>query len=155
MTATGDAKGRVVRAAVSNITFMQPVKVGDVVCCYTDIVRVGRTSMTLHVEVLVLRQGQGDRVKVTEPEFVFVAVNDNGRPRPLPNGDRPMPGDQRPYRRHCISTTGRRAFLLRALGLGAARFVARGGGSRSTEAIAVSGVLSRFVAIYSPRRARC
>ena len=83
MTATEYAKGRVVTVAVSKITFLHPVKVGDVVCCYTDIVRVGKTSLTLDVELWVLRQGQGDRVKVTDAEFTFVAVNDAGRPRPF------------------------------------------------------------------------
>jgi len=83
MTATSRAEGRVVTVAVSNIAFLQPVKVGDAVCCYTDFVRVGRTSLTLSVEVWVLRQGQGERVKVTDAEFTFVAVNDEGRPRPL------------------------------------------------------------------------
>jgi acyl-CoA thioesterase YciA len=90
MTATGYAKGRVLTVAVSNITFMQPVSVGDVVCCYTDVERVGRSSMTLHVEVWVLRQGQGSRVKVTEAEFVFVAVADNGRPRPVSSRGRSL-----------------------------------------------------------------
>ena len=83
MTATSHAAGRVVTVAVSNITFLQPVKVGDAVCCYTDVVCVGRTSLSLSVEVWVLRQGRGERVKVTDAEFTFVAVNDNGRPRPL------------------------------------------------------------------------
>lgn len=84
MTATRHVKGRVVTVSVSNITFLQPVAVGDAVCCYTDIMRVGRTSLTLHVEVWVLRQGQGDRVKVTDAEFTFVAIDDEGRPRPIP-----------------------------------------------------------------------
>jgi acyl-CoA thioesterase YciA len=83
MTATKLAGGRVVTAAVSNITFFQPVKIGDSVCCYTDVIRTGNTSLTLHAEVWVLRQGQGERTKVTDAEFTFVAVNDNGRPRPV------------------------------------------------------------------------
>jgi acyl-CoA thioesterase YciA len=83
ITATRLAEGRVVTAAVSNISFLQPVKVGDVVCCYTDIVKIGRSSITLCVEIWVLRQGQGSRVKVTAAEFVFVALDDNGRPRPI------------------------------------------------------------------------
>jgi len=83
MTAVKHAKGRVATVAVSNITFLQPVKVGDVVCCYADVVKLGRSSITLTVEVWVLRQGQGDRVHVTDAEFVYVAVNDIGRPRPL------------------------------------------------------------------------
>jgi acyl-CoA thioesterase YciA len=83
MTATQHANGRVVTVAVSNIAFLQPVKVGDTVCCYTHAKRRGRTSLTLAVEVWVLRQGQGERVKVTEAEFTFVAVNDQGQPRPV------------------------------------------------------------------------
>src|SRR5215469_18236831 len=83
MTAEGRAKGRVVTAAVSKISFVQPVKVGDAVCCYTSVKRIGRTSITLFVETWVLRQGQGDRVKVTEAEFILVAIDENGRPRPV------------------------------------------------------------------------
>jgi acyl-CoA thioesterase YciA len=83
MSATPYAGGRVVTVAVSNITFLQPVHVGDTVCCYTDVKRVGRTSITLDVEVWVLRQGQGERSKVTDAEFTFVAVHENGRPREL------------------------------------------------------------------------
>jgi acyl-CoA thioesterase YciA len=78
------AKGRVATAAVSNLTFLQPVKVGDVVCVYTDITKTGRTSVTVGVEAHVLRRNLGERVKVTAAEFVLVAVDDHGVPRPLP-----------------------------------------------------------------------
>jgi len=78
------AKGRVATAAVSNLSFIQPVKVGDVVCVYTAIVRTGRTSVTLDVETWVLRRGQGERTRVTAAEFVLVAVDERGKPRPLP-----------------------------------------------------------------------
>jgi acyl-CoA thioesterase YciA len=81
MAATREAQGRVVTVAVSNIAFMRPVNVGDVVCCYTELMRTGRSSMTFHVEVWVLRQGQGERILVTDAEFTFVAVDENGRPR--------------------------------------------------------------------------
>jgi acyl-CoA thioesterase YciA len=83
MTATERADGRVVTVAVSNIAFLQPVKVGDTVCCYTRPKRTGSTSLTLDVEVWVLRQGKGERTKVTEAGFTFVAVDEAGRPRPL------------------------------------------------------------------------
>jgi len=83
MAATRKAQGRVVTVAVSNIAFMRPVNVGDVVCCYTELTRTGRSSMTFHVEVWVLRQGQGERILVTDAEFTFVAVDEDGRPRPL------------------------------------------------------------------------
>jgi acyl-CoA thioesterase YciA len=78
------AKGRVATAAVSNLSFLQPVKVGDVVCVYTDITKTGRTSMTIAVEAYVLRRNQGERVRVTAAEFVLVAVDDHGTPRVLP-----------------------------------------------------------------------
>jgi acyl-CoA thioesterase YciA len=81
------ARGRVATAAVSNLSFLQPVKVGDVVCVYTVITRTGRSSITLGVEAWVLRRGQGERMRVTAAEFVLVAVDDNGRPRRLPDAE--------------------------------------------------------------------
>jgi acyl-CoA thioesterase YciA len=83
MSATTAANGRVVTVAVDRIVFRQPVKVGDVVCCYTHILRTGRSSITLSIEVWTLRQGKGARVKVTDAVFTFVAVDDEGRPRPV------------------------------------------------------------------------
>ena len=80
------AKGRVATAAVSNLSFLQPVKVGDVVCVYTEIMRTGRTSITVGVEAFVLRRNQGERVRVTAAEFVLVAVDDHGVPQVLPEG---------------------------------------------------------------------
>jgi acyl-CoA thioesterase YciA len=82
ITATTYAKGHVVTASVSYITFMQPIRGGDVVCCYVYVDCVGGRSVTLHLEVWVLRQNQGGRVKITDAKFAFVAVNDNGRPHP-------------------------------------------------------------------------
>jgi acyl-CoA thioesterase YciA len=78
------AKGRVATAAVSNLSFLQPVKVGDVVCVYTEITKTGRTSMNIAVEAYVLRRNLGERVRVTAAEFVLVAVDDHGAPRVLP-----------------------------------------------------------------------
>lgn len=105
MTATPHAGGRVVTAAVSKIAFLAPVQVGDTVCCYTDLKRLGRTSITLDVEVWVLRQGRGERIRVTEAEFTFVAVDDDGRPRALPA---PAPTTRRgaPGRRASFSVEG-------------------------------------------------
>jgi acyl-CoA thioesterase YciA len=98
ITATRQAEGRVATAAVGNISFLQPVKVGDVVCCYTEIVGIGRTSMKLGVEVWVLRQGCGPRIKVTAAEFTFVALDKAGRPRPLagPGGSATSPAGPPP-----------------------------------------------------------
>src|SRR3981081_2701454 len=64
MSATPHAGGRVVTVAVSNIAFLQPVHVGDTVCCYTDVKRLGRTPITLDVEVWGLAQAEGRRVKI-------------------------------------------------------------------------------------------
>jgi acyl-CoA thioesterase YciA len=83
MTATTYAKGRAVTTSVSYITFMQPIRVGDVICCYSEMECVGGASVILHLEVWVLRQGQGNPVKVTDAEFIFVAANDNDRPHPM------------------------------------------------------------------------
>jgi acyl-CoA thioesterase YciA len=83
ITAMRHAQGRVVTVAVTNMTFLNPVKVGDVVCCYTDLVSVRRTSATLHVEAWALPRGLGSRIKVTDAEFTFVALDDHGRPRPF------------------------------------------------------------------------
>jgi acyl-CoA thioesterase YciA len=85
ITTTRYAQGRVVTVVVTDMAFLQPVKVGDVVCCYTDPMRVGRTSLTPCVEVWVLRQGQGERVKVTSADFTFVALDESGKPRPVSN----------------------------------------------------------------------
>ena len=80
------AKGRTATAAVSHLSFLRPVKVGDIVCVYTKIIRVGRTSMSFSVEAWALpRGGVDDRHKVTAAEFVMVAVDDHGKPRPVPD----------------------------------------------------------------------
>ena len=81
VAASSEAKGRVVTAAVSNLSFIRPVKGGDVVCVYTAVNRIGRSSITLGVETWVLRRGQGERVRVTAAEFVLVAVDEDGQPR--------------------------------------------------------------------------
>jgi len=78
------AKGRVATASVSDLNFLQPVKVGDVVCVYTEITKTGRTSIAVGVEAYVLRRNQGERVRVTAAEFVLVAVDHHGVPRALP-----------------------------------------------------------------------
>ncbi|MBV9782981.1 MAG: acyl-CoA thioesterase [Acidisphaera sp.] len=84
LAATAVADGRVVTASVSHLAFLAPVKVGDAVCCYANLVRTGRSSMVFDIEVWVLRQRlMGVRVKVTEAQFTMVAVDETGRSRPL------------------------------------------------------------------------
>ena len=84
MTAFTRARGRVATVAVDAMTFHQPVLVGDIVSCYADVVRIGRTSMTLQVEAWARRGHTGEEIKVTEAKFTFVAIDENRRPRPVP-----------------------------------------------------------------------
>ncbi len=78
------ARGRVATVAVEAMTFHKPVDVGDIVSIHANILKEGRTSMQIAVEVWVTRQPKGTQLKVTEATFIFVAVDDNGVKRPLP-----------------------------------------------------------------------
>lgn len=78
------ASARVVTIAVDGMKFIRPVHVGDVLCVYTDIIRVGKTSMEIKLEAWALRHRFGSREKVTEAQFTFVCVDDDGRPIPVP-----------------------------------------------------------------------
>lgn len=78
------ARTRVATVAIDAMSFQLPVFVGDVLCVYTEVTRVGRTSMTLQVEAWAMRNRQGHRVKVTEGRFTFVAIDDERRPIPVP-----------------------------------------------------------------------
>ena len=78
------ARGRVVTAAVQEMAFAMPVKIGDTLCVYTEIARVGRTSMTLKVETWAQRYLTHVMEKVTEATFVMVALDAEGRPTPVP-----------------------------------------------------------------------
>ena len=78
------AKGRVVTVAVEAMTFIAPVKVGDILCVYTTIERIGQTSITVAIEAWARRNRLDDRVKVTDGHFVYVALGDDGQKRPVP-----------------------------------------------------------------------
>ena len=79
------ARGRVATVAVNSFTFKEPVSIGDLVTFYGDITRVGRTSVTIDVEVFAQRNPDDlVTVKVTEASLTYVAVDATGRPRILP-----------------------------------------------------------------------
>ncbi len=78
------AQTRVVTVAVDSMSFIRPVKVGDILGLYTHVAELGRTSMVIHVEAWVRRDRIGLREKVTEGRFKFVAIDDNGEPTPIP-----------------------------------------------------------------------
>ena len=84
ITAKRRAGGRVVTVAIQSMAFHRPVFIGDVLCAYADLVKVGRTSMTYRIGAWVIRHHDGSRVKVTEGEFTYVAVDANRRPRAVP-----------------------------------------------------------------------
>ena len=76
------ARGRVATVAVNSFVFRQPVMVGDLVSFYAEVVKVGRTSVTVSVEVYVQRNPEKvETVKVTEATLTYVAVDSQGRPR--------------------------------------------------------------------------
>ena len=81
------AQQRVVTVAVEGMSFIRPVKVGDILGVYTDVVEVGKTSMKIHVEAWVRRGQIGLREKVTEAIFKFVALDDDGNPTLVPEKD--------------------------------------------------------------------
>ena len=74
---------RVVTIAIDSLTFIKPVAVGDTICCYAKLVREGRTSLSYQIAAFVLRQGAGQREKVTEAKFTYVALGPDGRPVPF------------------------------------------------------------------------
>ncbi len=77
------AKGKVATRAVNSFEFSEPLFVGDVVSFYADLVRIGKTSLTVDVEVYAerLRQGARQSIKVTQAQLTFVALDEHGRPR--------------------------------------------------------------------------
>jgi acyl-CoA thioesterase YciA len=78
-------KGRMATVAVNEFIFKQPVRVGDILSFYATVQRIGRTSITIQVEVYAERyDAQGSYMKVTEASLTYVAIDDQGRPRPIP-----------------------------------------------------------------------
>ena len=79
------AKGRIATVAVNEFIFKQPVSVGDLVSFYARVLRVGNTSITVHVEVYAERNPANLQVvKVTEANLTYVAIDVAGKPRPVP-----------------------------------------------------------------------
>jgi acyl-CoA thioesterase YciA len=79
------ANGRMATVAVNEFIFKQPVRLGDVLSFFGKLVRIGRTSITVKIEVYAERIGaQGRYIKVTEASLTYVAIDDDGRPREVP-----------------------------------------------------------------------
>lgn len=77
------AGGRVATIAIDSMTFHQPVLVGDVVSCYAELIRVGRTSLAIRVEAWARPRGVAAQQRVTQGVFTYVALGEDRRPRPV------------------------------------------------------------------------
>lgn len=84
ITAHRKAKGRTATVAIDSMVFLRPVAVGSTVSCYTKILEVGRSSMSINVEVWARHSTDLEHKKVTEGRFTFVAIDQNRRTRPVP-----------------------------------------------------------------------
>ena len=82
------AKGRVATVAVNSFQFKQPVFIGDIVSFYAEIIKIGRTSITVDVAVYSQRDpAKPTCVKVTEATLTYVAVDEDRKPREVPPAD--------------------------------------------------------------------
>ena len=75
------SRGRVTTVAIESMSFLRPVHVGDIVSCYVAIQKIGRTSMSIGVEVWIESPQSGEQYQVTHGTFIFVAIDQNGKPR--------------------------------------------------------------------------
>ena len=87
MAAAKIARTRTVTVAIEAMTFRKPVHVGDVVSVHANLVRMGRTSLTLHIEAWVLRRSENAPILVTEGNFTFVSIDEQGRPQVIKRTD--------------------------------------------------------------------
>ncbi len=77
------ARGRAATIAIDAMKFHHPVLIGDEVSCYVDVIKVGRTSISVMVEAWARRRQDWESVKVTEGRFTFVAIDEHRHPRPV------------------------------------------------------------------------
>ena len=78
------SRGRVTTVAIHSMTFLMPVHVGDVVSFHVELLKMGKTSMTIAVEAWTETLATGEKFRVTEGTFVFVAIDEHGKPRQVP-----------------------------------------------------------------------
>jgi acyl-CoA thioesterase YciA len=86
IVASRTAEGPVATVAIDRMEFIAPILLHDLVSVYAEIERVGRTSMTIRIEVVATRRLGLEAAKVTEGVFTFVALDENHRPRPVKRG---------------------------------------------------------------------
>ena len=84
------AKSRTVTVAIEAMNFRKPVFVGDVVSVHASLVRIGKTSITVHLEAWVLRRKETHPILVTDGNFTYVSIDDQGHPQVIQQGDAPI-----------------------------------------------------------------
>ena len=88
--ASKTAKSRTVTVAIDAMNFRKAVFVGDVVSVHATLVRIGRTSMTVHIEAWVLRRNESHSILVTDGNFTYVSIDDHGRPQSIKREGQPL-----------------------------------------------------------------
>jgi acyl-CoA thioesterase YciA len=84
------ARTRTVTVSIDAMNFRKPVYVGDLVSVHANLVRVGRTSMTIHLEAWVLRRKEMKPILVTDGNFTYVAIDEQGKPQVIPRDGAPI-----------------------------------------------------------------
>ena len=85
------AKSRTVTVAIDAMNFRKPVYVGDLVSVYANVVRIGRTSVTVHLEAWVLRRRESQSmILVTGGNFTYVSIDEQGKPQAVPQSSAPV-----------------------------------------------------------------
>ena len=84
------AKSRTVTVAIEAMNFRKAVFVGDLVSVHANLVRIGRTSVTVHLEAWVVRRRETRPILVTDGNFTYVSIDDDGRPRVIPKDEAPV-----------------------------------------------------------------
>jgi acyl-CoA thioesterase YciA len=85
------AKSRTVTVAIEAMNFRKPVYVGDLVSVHADLVRIGRTSVTVHLEAWVQRRKELRSILVTDGNFTYVSIDEQGHPQAIPHDPAPIP----------------------------------------------------------------
>lgn len=84
------AMSRTVTVAIEAMNFRKAVYVGDLVSVYANVVRIGRSSLTVHLEAWVLRRNEEQPILVTDGNFTYVSIDDNGNPQPVQRAAPPV-----------------------------------------------------------------
>jgi acyl-CoA thioesterase YciA len=88
--ASKTAKARTVTVAIEAMNFRKPVFIGDLVSVHASLVKIGKTSITVHLEAWVMRRKEMHSILVTDGNFTYVAIDDQGHPQVIAQGDPPI-----------------------------------------------------------------